>query len=72
MKKQLYPIYFSILIILIISSLCFAEEISAPSISIDEKSFDAKEIKSGDYLEHTFKVMNKGGNTLEISDVKPG
>jgi hypothetical protein len=72
MKKPLYSIYLSALIILIVSTLALAEETSAPSIAIDEKSFDAKEIKSGDYLEHTFKVMNKGGSTLEISDVKPG
>jgi hypothetical protein len=72
MKKPLYSICFSLLIILIVSTLCVGEETSVPSISIDEKNFDAKEIKSGDYLEHTFKVMNKGSSPLEISDVKPG
>jgi|WetSurMetagenome_2_1015567.scaffolds.fasta_scaffold933822_1 hypothetical protein len=72
MKKSLYSICISMLIILLMPLLCIAEEASTPKISFDEKTFDAKEIKGGEYLEHTFKVMNRGSSPLLISDVKPG
>jgi hypothetical protein len=72
MKNKFYPAFYAVLFILFISSFCMAEEKSGPSIFFAEKTFDAKEIKSGEYLEHTFKVQNKGNSPLEISDVKPG
>ena len=71
MKKFSYHISFSVFLILIITSLCLAEQSSGSRIFFEEKIFDAKEIKSADYLEHTFKVQNKGDSPLNIS-VKPG
>ena len=72
MKRIPYQICLSTFFILLVSSLCFAGEVSGPRIYIEEPIFDAKGIKSAEFLEHAFKVINKGGSTLEISDVKPG
>jgi hypothetical protein len=43
-----------------------------PRIVIEEKSFDAKEVKEGEVIEHTFIVNNKGEEVLEIRKVSPG
>jgi hypothetical protein len=72
MGNKPHLLYTSIFIIFLISSLSHAAEAPGPKIYFDEPVFDAKDIKSGEYLEHTYKVMNKGDSTLEISDVKPG
>jgi hypothetical protein len=39
---------------------------------LEEKYFDAKQVKEGDIIEHTFNVHNAGDSTLEIKKVKPG
>lgn len=67
MKNILFIISF---LFLLVSSTGHSEESPAAKIYFEEKSFDAGEIKSGDYLEHSFKVYNKGNATLEITDVK--
>ncbi len=67
MKKIFFLIC---LLCLLVTSIGFSEESPVPKISFEEKTFDAGEIKSGDYLEHSFKVFNKGNANLEISDVK--
>lgn len=70
MKKIFFMISFSALLITFITSAGLSEETKAPKIYFEEKTFDAGEIKSGDYLEHSFKAFNKGNGTLEISQVK--
>ena len=72
MKRPLYQIFFPVLLILFIAPLCLAEQTSGPKIFFEETTFDAKEIKGTDYLEHAFKVLNKGDAPLELTDVKPG
>jgi len=72
MKRTPYKICLSAFFILLVSSFCHAGETSGPRIYIEEPTFDAKEINSAEYFEHTFKVVNRGDSTLEISDVKPG
>ncbi|MBN1626935.1 MAG: DUF1573 domain-containing protein [Deltaproteobacteria bacterium] len=69
MKKIFFVIS---LMLLLVDSTGFSKDAPAPEISFEEKTFDAGEIKSGDYLEHTFKFYNKGNANLEISDVKTG
>jgi hypothetical protein len=72
MNRTPYKISLSTFFILLIYSFCLAGEESGPRIFIEEPAFDAKEISSAEYLEHTFKVINNGDSALEISDVKPG
>lgn len=49
-----------------------AEETKGPLMVIKERAFDFKEVKEGKILEHTFKVLNKGNQTLEITKIQPG
>ncbi len=43
-----------------------------PRIAVEGQEFDFKEVKEGTNLEHTFKILNKGDETLKIISVKPG
>jgi hypothetical protein len=59
--------------------LCFAfftvspaEVSSGPSIFLPERAFDFKDLEEGKTVEHTFKVLNKGNQPLEIGRVNPG
>lgn len=45
--------------------------VSGPQIIIDERTFDFGAIKEGVSIEHSFKVLNKGDQVLEIEKVKP-
>ncbi len=45
---------------------------SGPSMVLSEKSFDFKEVAEGKVVEHSFKVLNKGDQPLEIQNVNPG
>jgi hypothetical protein len=39
---------------------------------LPERSFDFKEVEEGKVLEHSFKILNKGNQPLEIKNVNPG
>ena len=49
-----------------------AQENKEPIMVMEEKSFDFKEVKEGEVLEHVFKVLNKGDRDLKIIKVQPG
>lgn len=49
-----------------------AQENRGPKIVVKEPVFDFKEIKEGDVVLHTFKVLNEGDQILEIKSVRPG
>jgi hypothetical protein len=49
-----------------------AQENRGPKIVVKEPVFDFKEIKEGDVVQHTFKVLNEGDQILEIKSVRPG
>ena len=74
MKRQRgYFLIMSLLSILFfgLSLAAHAEtDASAPLIVINERSFDAKDVEEGVSVEHTYKVLNKGGQPLEINKVK--
>jgi hypothetical protein len=70
MKNKLYLISIMAFFILVIASVGLSEQKSGPKMFIEVNTFDAKEIKGGDYLEHSFKVYNKGDSPLEIIEVK--
>ena len=48
-----------------------AAEISGPHLVVPETNFDFKEVKEGEKIEHTFTIVNKGDEVLEIDRVKP-
>jgi hypothetical protein len=39
---------------------------------LPERSFDFRDVEEGKVVEHTFKVLNKGNQPLEITNVNPG
>lgn len=60
-------------LILCISPWVWAQEgAPGPRISIPESRFDFGEVEEGRALEHTYRVLNKGNEPLEIKKVKPG
>ena len=44
---------------------------AGPQMAIEEPSFDFNEVKEGTTLEHTFRVVNRGGAVLRIKRIKP-
>jgi len=50
----------------------FAQSSSGPSLFLPERSFDFRDVEEGKVVEHTFKVLNKGNELLEIRNVNPG
>ena len=43
---------------------------SGPSMVVNERAFDFKEVKEGSTVEHAFHISNKGDAILEIRSVK--
>ena len=43
-----------------------------PKIVLKERKFDFKEVMEGEVVEHIFKVLNQGDETLKIIRVRPG
>jgi hypothetical protein len=65
----------ALLVLLLSTSLGYtvlAQENRGPRIVVKEQVFDFKEIKEGSVVQHTFKVLNEGDQTLEIKSVRPG
>jgi hypothetical protein len=52
--------------------IALAQQAIGPRIVLEERYFDAKQIKEGGIIEHSFKVLNTGDQTLEIQNVNPG
>ena len=49
-----------------------AEQPAGPKMVMKETSFDFKDVKEGDVIEHVFQVSNQGDQVLEIREVRPG
>jgi len=49
-----------------------AREIQGPKMVLEELKFDFGEVKEGEVVSHTFRVLNQGDQPLEIRKVKPG
>ena len=64
---------FSLIFWIVISfGIALAQQAIGPKIVLEERYFDAKQIKQGGIIEHTFKVLNTGDQILEIKKVNPG
>jgi hypothetical protein len=50
----------------------FAQQSAGQRIVIEERSFDAMEVKEGTLIQHTFIVRNSGNEALEIQRISPG
>ena len=51
---------------------CLASENIGPKLVIEERLFDAMEVKEGTVIEHSFKVLNTGDSPLMLTKVSPG
>jgi hypothetical protein len=49
-----------------------AQEMTGPRMVIEEKVFAHEDVEQGATIEHFFKVLNPGTETLEIKKVVPG
>ncbi|MBU0735160.1 MAG: DUF1573 domain-containing protein [Proteobacteria bacterium] len=72
MKRFVAYLFSLICILSFWSGSAPCQETAGPKIMMEEQTFDFKEIKEGDVLEHSFKLSNKGNQTLEIISVRPG
>ena len=72
MKGSLFKAFLMITCLLIFLPAVQAQQATGPRIIIEEKFFDAQEVKEGELIEHTFTVVNNGDEVLEIRKVSPG
>ncbi len=72
MKKLLYGTSFLIFLIILNLPSGWAKQATGPRMVLEEKEFNAKQVKEGKIIEHAFKVLNTGDAPLEIKNVKPG
>ncbi len=72
MKRLFTPASLCFLLCFALLSFSQAQTPSGPSMVLPERSFDFKEVEEGKVLEHSFKVLNKGNQPLEIKNVNPG
>jgi hypothetical protein len=72
MKKFLYSILFIILSFFIYINTGLAQDIIGPKMVIEQTEYNAKEVRQGEIIKHTFKILNAGDQVLEIKSVKPG
>ena len=70
-KVSCVTLYLILVITLNFTSVC-AQQAIGPRMVLKDKEFDAKEVKEGTVIEHTFKVLNTGDSPLEIIKVNPG
>lgn len=67
---QSVPLLFFYLVFCVNCSL--AQDDQSPRLVVKDQVFDFKEVGQGEILVHIFKVVNTGGQLLEIKKVKPG
>ncbi|HPR63536.1 MAG TPA: hypothetical protein PK014_04885 [Thermoanaerobaculia bacterium] len=59
-------------LLLLLSAFMLMAQDSAPSMTIDQTSFDAGIVMKGTVVEHDFLVKNSGTAVLKILSAKPG
>jgi uncharacterized protein (DUF58 family) len=72
MKRVIYVVFLSILWLLLCLPPALAQHATGPRMVIEERFFNAQQVKEGEIIEHTFTVHNKGDGILEINKVSPG
>ncbi len=71
--KRIWQSVLVLFIILVFSgNWVFAQETKGPKIVIKVMRHDFGDVKEGEIVTHTFRVLNQGNETLKIMKVKPG
>jgi hypothetical protein len=72
MKQFFTPASLCVLLCFALLSSSPAQTPSGPSLVLPERSFNFGDVDEGKVVEHSFKVLNKGDQPLEIRKVNPG
>ena len=72
MVKRRWYGFLLIWMVLVYSGSAFAQTNEGPKMFVEKDVFEFGERMKGSPVVHTFKVLNKGDQTLEIRQVKPG
>jgi len=72
MKKIFYGTSILIFCVIFNFTASWAQKAVGPRMVIEEKSFDAQQVKEDEIIMHNFKVLNTGDRPLVIKQVKPG
>ena len=72
MKRLITLASLSVLLSVVPFTASLAQTPSGPSMVLPERSFDFTDVEEGKVVEHTFNVLNKGNQPLEIRNVNPG
>jgi hypothetical protein len=74
--KRLRKIAYGVCILIFLIGVClstgWAQQANGPKMVLPEKLHDAQEVKEGEIVKHSFPVLNKGDQPLEIKRVQPG
>jgi hypothetical protein len=75
-RKTLQKVVFNLSLLIPLVSLClttgWAQQTSGPKMVLPETLHDAQKINEGEIVKHSFPVLNKGNQPLEIKRVQPG
>jgi hypothetical protein len=72
MKRVAMLALFCCMIFFFFSSAAPGQQVTGPQMVMTETSHDFKEVGEGAVLEHSFQVINRGSQVLEIKNVNPG
>ncbi len=72
MKRIWQSVFVLFFILVFLGNWVFAQETKGPKIVIEGIRHDFGEVKEGEVVTHTFRVLNQGNETLKIIRVKPG
>ena len=72
MRKTGFAALACIVLLITHGYLSSADESKGPMMVLEEREFDCGKVLEGKTIEHTFKVLNRGDQTLKIIAVKPG
>ena len=72
MRRVIYVVFLSVLWLSLYLPPALAQNAMGPRMVIEERFFNAQQVKEGEIIEHTFTIHNKGDGILEIEKVNPG
>ena len=70
--KKLFLVIMGLFFMALWGNTVLGQDNKGPRISVEGREFDFKEVKEGTVLEHTFKILNIGDESLKIISVRPG
>ena len=72
MKNSIFKTFLAMLIFMSIPLSAYSQDKQGPRMVIQEREFDFGQVKQGSRITHSFNILNRGDETLEIKKVSPG